>query len=98
MRRAFRALRVPDVGAQEARERVTGRGGELRLLDDAREVERALDGEIRELEARAALQHPGPREAKSDGEQDPVADRLGQQLAARQRRAEARRLEGGVLP
>ena len=65
----FLPLRESDVGAQEARERVTGGGRELGLLNDTREVERALDGERRELEARAAHQHPRPCQAERHDEQ-----------------------------
>src|SRR5262249_24285787 len=75
-----------------------GGRAQLRLLNDPVQIERTVDRQVREHEARAAHEHPGPRQAERDHQDEPVGEREAHQLAARERATEARGLEEGVLP
>src|SRR5262245_50445205 len=95
-----RAPRLAEVeaGVEEPRQPLTGGGGDLRFLLDAREVERPLEGEIAEREADVADLDPRPGQAKCADQQQAIDDVEPEEGATGHGGVEARSPEPCVVP
>src|SRR4029453_3856105 len=92
------ALTGGEAGVEEARQALARGRRLLGLLPDALEVERSVQREVAESEVDIPHPHPRPGEAQRADEQDGIEHPEAEQRAARDRRVEPGRPEGGVLP